>query len=48
MQLRKKDLKRKLITLNRPSTMLKGSIIKPLKIRTKLIGINSKVPPVVV
>jgi len=36
------------MTLNRPSAMLKGSIIKLLKIGTELIGINSEVPPVVV
>jgi hypothetical protein len=46
MQLRKEY--RILITLNRPSPMLKNSISKLLKIRTKSISINSKVPPVIV
>ena len=46
MQLRKNF--RILTTLNRPSPMLKNSISKLLKIRIKLIGINSKVLLVVV
>ena len=35
-------------TLNCPSPMLKSSISKILKIRIELIGINSKVLPVIV
>ena len=46
MQLRKEY--RILTTLNRPFPMLKSSISKLLKIRTKLIGISSEVPPVIV
>jgi len=36
------------MTLDRPSPMLKSSISKLLKFGTKSIGINSKVPPIVV
>jgi len=36
------------MTLDRPSAMLKGSIIKPLKIKTESIRINSGVPLVIV
>jgi hypothetical protein len=46
MQLRKEY--RILITLNCPSPILKSSISKLLKIRTKSISINSEVPLVVV
>jgi len=46
MQLRKNI--RILITLNYPSSILKSSISKPLKIRTKSISINSKVLLVIV
>jgi hypothetical protein len=48
MQLRKKGLKEKSTTLDRPSAILKGSISKLLKIGTESIGINSEVPPVAV
>ena len=37
-----------LMAFNRPSPILKSSISKLLKIRTKLISINSEVPPVIV
>jgi hypothetical protein len=46
MQLRKEY--RISTTLNRPSPMLKSSISKLLKIRTKSIGINSEVLLVIV
>jgi len=47
MQLGKEKF-RILTTLNRPSPILKSSISKLLKIGTKLTGINSEVPPVIV
>jgi len=48
MQLRKKGSNKKSTTLDRPSAILKNRICKLLKIGTKSIGTNSKVPLVIV